>query len=41
MAKTFAMPTRFTQDEIDQINANLIDQLNAGSSSAEVVANTV
>ena len=40
LAKTQAIPSRFTQDEIDQICGNLIDQLNAGTSSAQVVANT-
>ena len=38
---SFVMMTRFTATEVDQINANLIDQLNAGVTSAAVIAKTV
>jgi len=41
LSKTMAMPSRFTQAEIDQMSANLIDQLNSGTGSATVVASTV
>jgi len=40
-AKSQAIGSRFTNDQIQTIFANLIDQLNAGATPAQVIAKTV